>query len=131
MLRDEKILITGVAGQIAFPMARFLARDNEVWGLARFTQPGSAERVEAIGVRTVQCDLAVGDLTKVPTDFSAVIHLAAHMVPGHDFDAAMRNNAEGTGLLLQHCRRARAALVMSTHSVYRPHADPMHVFVET
>ena len=39
----------------------------------------------------------------------------------------------GTGLLLHHCRKATAALVMSTHSVYRPPADgdPWHVFVES
>src|SRR4051794_28049128 len=131
MLSDEKILITGVSGQIALPMARFLARDNDVWGLARFSQPQSRERVEAAGVRALSCDLATGDFRTVPSDFSVVIHLAAHMVPGHDFDAAFRANAEGTGLLLQHCRNARAALVMSTHSVYRPHADPMHVFTES
>ena len=51
-LRAQKILITGPAGQIAFPLARALARDNEVWGTARFRQPGSRERVEQIGVTT-------------------------------------------------------------------------------
>ena len=45
-LRDEKILITGPAGQIAFPLAARLARDNEVWGLARFGDPRQRERVE-------------------------------------------------------------------------------------
>ena len=53
------------------------------------------------------------------------------MAPGWDFDAAIRANAEGTGLLLAHTRKAKAALVMSTHSTYRPHDDPMHVYLET
>ena len=35
-LRGEKILVTGPAGQIAFPLASRLAGDNEVWGIARF-----------------------------------------------------------------------------------------------
>ena len=39
-------------------------------------------------------------------------------------------NAEGTGLLLQHCRKAKAALVMSTVTVYKPHPDPWHPFTE-
>jgi nucleoside-diphosphate-sugar epimerase len=39
-------------------------------------------------------------------------------------------NAEGTGLLLAHCRQAKAALVMSTVSVYKPHPDPWHAFRE-
>jgi len=59
------------------------------------------------------------------------VHLAAFQGPGLDFDHAITVNAEGTGLLLAHCRKAKAALVMSTHSVYRPHDDPLHVYVET
>ena len=42
----------------------------------------------------------------------------------------MRVNAEGTGLLLSHCRSAKAALVMSTVTVYKPHPDPWHPFRE-
>lgn len=133
MLTDEKILITGPAGQIAFPLAEYLAADNEVWGIARFSEPGSKERVEAAGVRAVTCDIGSGDFSEIPDDFTYVLHLAAMMAPGWDFDEAFRVNAEGTGLLLAHCRRAKAALVMSTHSVYRPPADgdPYHVFPET
>ena len=61
-----------------------------------------------------------------------MLHLAVAQVPGYDFDASFRTNAEGTGLLLNHCRSAKAALIMSTHSVYRPPADgdPWHVFTE-
>src|SRR5687768_18097584 len=130
MLRDQKILITGPAGQIAFPLAEYLARDNEVWGIARFSEAGSRERVEQAGITTRVCDLATGDFGDLPDDFTHVLHLAAFQGGGLDFDHAVRVNAEGTGLLLQHCRKAKAALVMSTHSVYRPHEDPWHVFVE-
>ena len=44
MLSGEKILITGPAGQIAFPLAEHLAADNEVWGIARFGDPATARR---------------------------------------------------------------------------------------
>jgi len=131
VLSGEKILITGPAGQIAFPLARYLAADNEVWGIARFSDGGSRARVDALGVTTRMCDLSSGDFTDVPDDFTYVVHLAAFQGPGLDFDHAITVNAEGTGLLLSHCRRAKAALVMSTHSVYRPHDDPLHVYVET
>ena len=127
----EKILITGVTGQIALPLARFLALHNDVWGLARFTEPGSRQLVEDLGVNTVQCDLAEGDLSAVPNDFSYVLHLAAFQGPGTNFDQALRANAEATGFVLQHCREARAALVMSTHSVYKPNPDPRYSYVET
>jgi nucleoside-diphosphate-sugar epimerase len=131
MLSGEKILITGVAGQIAFPLAEFLARDNEVWGLARFSAPGAREKVEAAGIRPLERDLADGNFEGVPEDFTYVLHLAAFMAGGWDLDWAVRVNGEGTGLLLHHCRKAKAALVMSTHSTYRPPEDPAHVFLET
>jgi len=37
---------------------------------------------------------------------------------GLDFDEALRVNAEGTGLLMAHCRKAKGALVMSSCAVY-------------
>ncbi len=130
-LSGQKILITGVTGQIAFPLAAHLARNNTVWGLARFSAGGSRELVKAIGVTPVQCDLDDGDLSHVPVDFDYVLHLAAFQGPGNDFDYALRANAEATGFVLQHCRSARAALVMSTHSVYKPNADSRHSYRET
>ena len=36
-VKGAKILITGPAGQIAFPLAEYLAADNEVWGIARIS----------------------------------------------------------------------------------------------
>ncbi len=131
MLRGQKILVTGPAGQIAFPLARALAAHNEVWGIARFDDPQKRAAVEAAGVVARRCDLGSGSLDGVPDDFDVVLHLAAFQGAGLDYDAAIRTNAEGTGLLLQHCRKARAALVMSTHSVYRPVDDPHHVYAET
>jgi nucleoside-diphosphate-sugar epimerase len=131
VLSGEKILVTGPAGQIAFPLTEHLARDNEVWGIARFGDPATRALVEGIGVTTRACDLGGGDFGDLPTDFTYLLHLAALQVPGLDYDEAIRVNGEGTGLLLQHCRGAKAAMVMSTHSVYKPQADPAHVFVET
>ena len=52
VLSGEKILITGPAGQIAFPLAEYLAADNEVWGIARFGDPATREQVDALGVTT-------------------------------------------------------------------------------
>jgi nucleoside-diphosphate-sugar epimerase len=130
MLSDEKILITGAGGQIGLPLAASLAGDNEVWGVARFSQEGSREQLESHNVHAHQCDLAAGDYRTVPTDFTYVIHFAVFQGGGHDYDTAIRMNAEGTGLLLQHVQRAKAALVMSTQSVYKPHTDAGHVFPE-
>jgi len=129
MLEGRKILVTGPAGQIAFPMARALARKNEVWGIARFGDPASRKEVEAAGIRTLAIDLAAPDFSALPRDFTHLVHLAA-AIQGDDYDGAIRVNAEGTGLLLSHCRGVEAALVMSTVSVYKPHPDPWHLFRE-
>jgi nucleoside-diphosphate-sugar epimerase len=131
MLSGEKILITGVTGQIAFPMAEFLAGDNEVWGIARFIDPMARQRVDDLGVTTRTCDLATADFAELPSDFTYLLHLAAYQGAGTDFDYAITVNAEAAGMLMQHCRKAKAALVMSTSSVYRPVDDPEHAFVET
>ena len=37
-MRGSKILITGPSGQVAAPIAKALATDNEVWGIARFSR---------------------------------------------------------------------------------------------
>jgi nucleoside-diphosphate-sugar epimerase len=128
MLRDEKILITGPAGRIAFGLAQSLVADNEVWGIARFTDPATRAAVDALGVTTRAIDYGDGDFGDLPTDFTYVLHIAADF--GEDYDRALRVNGEGTGLLLTHCRAAKAALVMSTVTVYKPHPDPWHPFRE-
>jgi len=131
MPSDRKILITGLTGQIGHPVARFLALDNEVWGVARYSADGSRERAEAIGVHPHVADLETGDYGDLPTDFTHLVHFAAWQGPAPDFDRAMRANAEATGLLMAHCRHAEAALIASTNTVYRPNEDPWHAYLET
>jgi len=130
-LRGEKILVTGPAGQIAFPLASRLAGDNEVWGIARFDDRRARERVEAAGIHTRVVDLADPDWADLPDDFSLVLHLAATIPPGHDYDVSLRVNAQGTGQLMSRFRSARACLVMSTCAVYASPEDPHHAIVES
>ena len=128
MLSGEKILITGPAGRIAYGIAKTLATHNEVWGVARFSDPSARAEVEALGVTTSALDLGDPDFSELPSDFTYLLHIAADF--GEDYERGLRVNAEGTGLLLSHCRKAKAALVMSTLSVYKPHSDPFHAFAE-
>ena len=129
-LRGKRILVTGPAGQIAFPLARDLARHNEVWGIARFSQPGSRERVEKVGVRAEPVDLAAPEWRRLPEHFDYVLHLAVFQQPGQDYDRAIAVNAEGTGLLMSRFRRARAFLIVSTCGVYASPDDPWHAIRE-
>ena len=100
MLSGEKVLVTGPGGRIAL----------------------------AVGVATQAVDLGDPDFSSLPEDFTYLLHIAADF--SEDYERGLRVNAEGTGLLLSHCRNAKAALVMSTVTVYKPHPDPWHAFTE-
>ena len=76
MLSGAKILVTGATGSIARPMARHLARHNEVWGAARFTNDDFRQELERAGVRTAGIDLEAHDLSALPHDFDYVLHYA-------------------------------------------------------
>lgn len=129
-LSGERILISGATGKIARPLVERLAADNEVWAIARFSGDSERRALEAVGVTTRKVDLNAPDLSAIPNDFSYLLHLAARISDDMDYPTAMRTNAESTGALLHHCRDARAALVMSTCSVYRPNPDPYHPYAE-
>jgi nucleoside-diphosphate-sugar epimerase len=131
LLSGEKILVTGVSGTATLPLAEFLAGENEVWGLARFSNPAVRERVEALGITTCSVDLAQGDLSGIPDDFTYVLHFAHTRMPGGQFIAAIQVNAVGAGRVLQHCRKAKGALVASAGTVYSPHNEDVYrPFVE-
>lgn len=124
MLQNEKILITGASGKIAFPIARALAQHNEVWGAARFSKPGDREKLENAGIRPLQLDVASGDFSSVPDDFTYVFHAAVD--PGtDDWRRCVRTNAQQSGKLLLHCRKTKGFVYCSTGSVYRYQGKPL------
>lgn len=128
-MQDQKILVTGLTGQVARPIALDLAKRNEVWGIARFSKPELREQLEAGGVRCETVDLEEGDFSALPTDFDVVLHFAVSRAPKPDFDSDLRANAEAAGLLLGHTRPRRAFFHCSTTGVYQP--DGHNVFTET
>ena len=130
-IQNERILVTGAAGQIGLPLAMALAKNNDVWGVARFRDNAVRERLEAAGVTTRSVDLSDPDFSGLPKDFAYIIHFAVFLEPGLDFDYALRVNAEGTGLLMSHFRNARAFLSMSTCGVYGIPPDPFYEVKET
>lgn len=119
MLKDRKILVTGCTGEVARGIAQSLVKDNEVWGAARFTDKQAKGSLEAQGVKTVVWSLGNPDFTQMPDDFDYVVHSAAAIFETKDdYDASIRENAEGVGLLMQHVRRAKAFLHISAMQVY-------------
>lgn len=116
MLHGETIVVTGATGQVGFPVAVALAADHEVIAAARFSSASARERLEAAGVTCVVADLGAGELDAVPTDPDYVLNFA--VAKSNDWDADLRDNAEGVGLLMAHCRGAKAFLHCSTTGVY-------------
>ena len=129
MLSGEKILITGPAGRIAWHITQKLAQKNEVWGIARFGNLQERREVEALGVTTRHIDLATCEFGDLPRDFTYLLHIAASFEHG-SYDRAIQVNAESAGFMLEYCRSAKAALIMSTLSVYKPTPAPWHAFKE-
>ncbi len=130
MLKGKTILLTGFTGQVAGAFADQLGPHNEVWGLARFTQPGSKEKAIAAGVKPVVGDYTRGEFDSIPTDVDCVIHVAASVRPG-TAEPGMVANAEGTGRLMYHFRKTKAFIHASATGIYAEHPDPMHHYVET
>jgi nucleoside-diphosphate-sugar epimerase len=133
MISGEKILVTGASGLVGMELVCELAKDNEVWGLSRYLEPeGRAgainawavtrQEVEAIGARTFAADL-LGDFNALPTDFTYLIHLAHTRLPNDRLQEAIEANSLGAGRIMHHCRRAKAALIMSSTAVYTPPTD--------
>lgn len=116
MLSGETIVVTGATGQVGLPVALALAADNEVIAPARFSRGKVRARLEEAGVRCVVADMGTGDLGAVPTDPSYVLNFA--VAKTNDWDADLASNAEGIGLLMAHCKSARAVLHCSTTGVY-------------
>src|SRR5271154_2013196 len=120
-MRGAKILITGPTGQVASPIAQALAADNEVWGIARFTNAAAREDLEKAGIRCKTVNLAAGEFAGLPSDFDYVLNLA--VAKSGDWDKDLGANAESVGLLMAHCRNAKAFLHCSSAAVYDPPDD--------
>jgi UDP-glucuronate 4-epimerase len=120
-MRGWKILITGPTGQVATPVAKALAAENEVWGIARFTDAAAREVLEKAGVRCETVNLATGDFTGLPSDFDYVVNLA--VAKSGDWEKDLGANADSVGLLMAHCRGAKAFLHCSSAAVYDPPGD--------
>src|ERR1700747_81489 len=71
---DGDFMILGVGGKMGptlAGLAKAAAPDRRVIGVARFSEPGVKEWLEARGIETINCDLldetAIGALPKAPT----------------------------------------------------------------
>ena len=118
-MKDDQILVTGRPARWR-TLAITLARDNEVWGVARFrtTAAASGSRPRACAACPSTSPRASTRVSPSGVDY--VLNFAvAHGGPD-DFDRDLAANAEATGLLMQRFRDAQAFLHCSSTGVYEP-----------
>ena len=119
MIEASTVVITGATGQVGLPIARALAKDNEVWAPARFSNPAARTELEKAGVHCVVADLGSdARYGELPTDADYVLNFAVAKTA--DSDADITANAESVGLLMTRYRSAKAFLHCSSAAVYSP-----------
>ena len=99
-----------------------------MWGIARFSDPAARERVEALGGDHPRRSTSprATSATCRPTSPTCCTSLPTSAPT--TTTAPCGSTPRAPGSLLEHCRTAKAALVMSTVTVYKPHPDPWHAF---
>jgi UDP-glucuronate 4-epimerase len=115
LLSNRRVLVTGASGLVAFPVAMELAKTNEVYALARFSNPEQKRLLERAGAHTISFDLAEPDLSPLPRSVDVVINYAV-LPPNYKehFDV----NAAAVGRLARRYRDCEAFVQGSTGSLY-------------
>jgi UDP-glucuronate 4-epimerase len=118
-ITGKKILVTGVTGWVAGPIAAALAAaGNEVYGAARFKDSSQRGPLEEQGIHTISIDLARSRFDEVPADVDLAFNFAVAKV--QNFDLAFAANAEGAANLMETVSGAEAFFHCSSTAVYEP-----------
>ena len=116
------MLVTGATGRVAFPIARALAREHTVFGMARCRRPGDEALLRNAGIHPIVGDVASLDATTLPDGLTHVFHAAARL--GRDADSDWQQtfevNALASGRLVAACadRGVRGFVYCSSGSTY-------------
>ena len=116
LMSGKRVLVTGASGLVALPVAVELAKDNEVFALARWSNPDQRRLVEAAGAQAIAFDMAEEDLSPLPKSVDVVINYA--VLPPNYGNLAYDVNTGGTGRLARHYRDCEAFVHGSTGSLY-------------
>lgn len=114
-LSGRRVLVTGASGLVAFPVAAELAKSNEVFAVARWSDAEQKRKIEETGAKPIAFDLAQKDLSELPKSVDVVINYAV-LPPSHK--DAYELNVAATGRLARRYRDAQAFVHGSTGSAY-------------
>jgi UDP-glucuronate 4-epimerase len=115
-LSGKRVLVTGASGLVALPVAVELAKDNEVFAVARYSDAEQKRRIEASGAKAIAFDLAEEDLSPLPKSVDVVINYA--VLPPKFKNTAYDVNTGGAGRLARRYRDCEAFVHGSTGSLY-------------
>jgi nucleoside-diphosphate-sugar epimerase len=115
-LSGKRVLVTGASGLVAFPVVVELAKSNEVFAVARFTDPEQKRGLEAAGAKTVAFNMADPDLSPLPKSVDVVINYG--VLPSEHPDV-YDVNLGATARLASRYRDCEAFVHGSTASVYK------------
>jgi len=116
LMSGKRVLVTGASGIVALPVAVELAKDNEVFALARWSDPAQKRKVEEAGANAIAFDLAEHDLSPLPKEVDVVINYA--VLPPTFKNMAYDVNLGATGRLARRYRECEAFIHGSTGSLY-------------
>jgi nucleoside-diphosphate-sugar epimerase len=117
-ISGARVLVTGVTSEVAKPVAIALAKDNDVYGAARWRDAAAREPFEAAGVKPVRLDLVKAELDDLPDAVDYVAHFA--VVKSGKWAVDLDGNVSGLALIMEHYQNAKAFLHCSTTAVYQP-----------
>ncbi|MDB5724523.1 MAG: NAD(P)-dependent oxidoreductase [Novosphingobium sp.] len=115
-LSGKRVLVTGASGIVALPVAVELAKNNEVFAVARYSDPAQKRKIEEAGAKAIAFDLAEEDLSALPKEVDVVINYA--VLPPTFKNMAYDVNTGGTGRLARRYRDCEAFIQGSTGSLY-------------
>jgi UDP-glucuronate 4-epimerase len=115
-----RVLVTGATGRIGFPIARELARDHTVYGLARCSKDNDEQRLREAGIVPIVGDVAGIDFSTLPADLDYVFHAAARIGKDADSDwqRTFDTNSATTGRLILACKDVKGFVFCSSGSTY-------------
>jgi UDP-glucuronate 4-epimerase len=115
-LSGRRVLVTGASGLVALPVVVELAKSNEVYAVARFSDPEQKRLLDEAGARTITFDMADPDLSPLPKSVDVVINYGV-LPPGHK--DIYEVNTGAAGRLASRYRDCEAFVHGSTASVYQ------------
>ena len=117
-LSNKTVVVVGVTGQVATPLAKTLAKSARVIGAARFSNPERKAELEAAGIECVSIDLESGDVASIPSDVDFVVNFA--VAKTNDWTRDLDANVGGVLSLMGQVSGATAFLHCSSTAVYKP-----------